>query len=279
MQIALVQMNVRPDKSINLSHAEKLINRAAAAGSDLVVLPEMFCCEYRNSAFVENREPVGGAIWQSLASSAAENAVWLIGGSMPEADGERTYNTSFVFDRTGRQVTFHRKMHLFDIDVEGGQRFRESDVFAAGDQVTVFDTEFGRLGLCVCFDIRFPELARLMALDGAQVIFCPASFNMTTGPAHWELLFRSRAVENQVFTAGCASARNVKGSYVSYGNSLVVSPWGDVLARAGAEEKTIRLDLDLEDVVKVRRELPLLSARRSDIYHLNKTQNKDGAIT
>ena len=270
MKIALIQMNVRSGKSANLSHAEKLVSRAAAGGADLVILPEMFCCEYNNNAFLEQREPAGGVIWQSLASSAAENKIWLIGGSIPEADGERTYNTSFVFDRSGRQVTSHRKMHLFDIDVEGGQSFRESQTFTAGDQITVFETEFGRMGLCICFDIRFPELSRLMALDGAKVIFCPASFNMTTGPAHWELMFRARAVENQVFTVGCASARDVKGSYVSYANSMIVSPWGDVLARAAADEAIITFDLDLDLLTKVRRELPLLSARRTDLYRLDK---------
>ncbi len=269
MKVALIQMKVLPDKSANLSHAEKLVSRAAAGGADLVLLPEMFCCEYNHKAFLENREPAGGVIWQSLASSAAENRIWLIGGSIPEADGDLTYNTAFVFNRSGKQVTSHRKMHLFDIDVEGGQSFRESQTFTAGDQITLFDTEFGRMGLCICFDIRFPEMSRLMALDGANVIFCPASFNMTTGPAHWELMFRGRAVENQVFTAGCASARDARGSYVSYANSMVVSPWGDVLARAGAEERIIQVELELNLIAKVRHELPLLSARRTDLYRLD----------
>jgi predicted amidohydrolase len=162
-------------------------------------------------------------------------------------------------------------MHLFDIDVQGGQRFCESDTFSAGDEITLFETEYGKMGLCVCFDIRFPELSRLMALGGAQVIFCPASFNMTTGPAHWELMFRARAVENQLFTAGCSSARDVNGAYISYGNSMVVSPWGDVIARAGAEETTLFADLDLAFISKVRSELPLISARRSDIYRLERS--------
>jgi predicted amidohydrolase len=126
------------------------------------------------------------------------------------------------------------------------------------------------MGLCVCFDIRFPELSRLMALDGAQAIFCPAAFNMTTGPAHWELLFRGRAVENQVFTLGCAPARDEQGAYVSYGNSIAVSPWGDVIARAGAEETILYADLDLGLVETVRRQLPLVSARRTDVYRLEK---------
>ena len=270
MKIALIQMKVYPHKLENLVHAEKLVREAAATGADLVMLPEMFCCEYHNRAFLENRESAGGATWQMLSRVAAENSVWLVGGSMPEAEGERTFNTSFVFDRSGRQATFHRKMHLFDIDVEGGQHFRESNTFTAGDNVTTFDTEFGRMGLCVCFDIRFPELCRLMALEGAWVIFCPAAFNLTTGPAHWELLFRGRAVENQVFTAGCASAHDVNGPYVSYGNSIAVSPWGEIIARADAEETIVYAVLDFALVEKIRNELPLISARRTDIYCLDR---------
>jgi len=270
MKLALIQMKSSSNKNENLTHAEKLVCAAAASGADMVVLPEMFCCDYRNDAFIKNCEGAGGPAWQMLARTAAQLSIWLIGGSIPEAAGERIYNTSFVFDRGGRQVAFHRKMHLFDIDVQGGQHFCESDTFSAGDSVTVFDSEFGKMGLCICFDIRFPELSRLMALDGAQVLFCPASFNMTTGPAHWELMFRARAVENQVFTAGCASARDKHGSYISYGNSIIVSPWGEVLARASAEETILYAELNLKLVDKVRAEMPLLSARRTDIYHIDK---------
>lgn len=270
MRIALIQMKTCTDKKENIAHAERMVGAAAAGGADLVVLPEMFCCEYQNSAFLESREPAGGPILKALSRAAAQHAIWLVGGSIPEADGDHTYNTSFVFDRRGKQVIFHRKMHLFDIDVEGGQRFCESDTFSAGDDITVFETEFGKMGLCVCFDIRFPELCRLMALGGAHVLVCPASFNMTTGPAHWELMFRTRAVENQVFTAGCAAARDETGSYVSYGNSIIVSPWGDIIARAGAEETILYADLDQNLIGKVRSELPLLSARRTDIYQLER---------
>lgn len=268
MKLALIQMAVSSDKCHNLSRAEEMVREAAVNGSDLVILPEMFCCEYQTSAFLENRETAGDTIWQMLSHAAAHNNVWLIGGSFPEAEGDRTYNTSFVFDRSGGQAAFHRKMHLFDIDVAGGQQFRESCTFTAGDDITLFDTEYGRMGLCVCFDIRFPEMCRLMALEGARVIFCPASFNLTTGPAHWELLFRGRAVENQVFTVGCASARDVNGPYVSYGHSITVSPWGDVITRAGAEETILYADLDLTLVDRIRSELPLLSARRTDVYRL-----------
>ncbi|NCB52007.1 MAG: carbon-nitrogen hydrolase family protein [Clostridia bacterium] len=270
MKIALVQMKNGAVKQENLGRAEKYICEASKNGADIVMLPEMFCCEYKNSAFIENREPAGGQIWQTLSRAAAANGIWVVGGTMPEAEGDRTYNTSFVFDRQGKQIAFHRKAHLFDVDIPGGQSFMESHTFTAGDKVTVFDTEFGKMGLLVCFDIRFPELSRLMALEGALVFFCPAAFNMTTGPAHWEILFRGRAAENQVFTAGCAPARDEAGSYVSYGNSIAVSPWGEVLARAGAEETIIYAECDLGLVDSVRSHLPLMSARRTDIYRLEK---------
>ena len=189
---------------------------------------------------------------------------------MPERDGDLLYNTCFVFDRSGGQIARHRKTHLFDVDVKGGQYFKESDTFSAGKDVTVFDTEFGKMGLCICFDMRFPELARLHAMEGAQVIFVPAAFNMTTGPLHWELMFRSRAVDNQVFTVGCAPARDENGPYVSYGNSVAVDPWGKVLMCADAEECILTVDVDLEEVHRVRCQLPFLSARREDVYRLER---------
>ena len=249
--------------------ARDYVRRAADGGAQLAVLPEMFCCLYTNEAFRANAEPAGGPVHRAMAGLARETGLWLVAGSMPEADGERIYNTSFVFDPAGRQAAFHRKMHLFDIDVKGGQRFMESETFTAGDSVTVFDTPFGKLGLCICFDLRFPELARCMALAGARAIVTPAAFNMTTGPAHWELLFRQRAVDNQLFTLGVAPARDEQGPYVSYGNTILCSPWGEVLARAGSAPALLLADVDLDQNESIRAQLPLLSARRTDVYRLS----------
>ena len=266
LKLALVQMPVGHDKAANVALACSKIAEAARMGAEMIVLPEMFNCPYSNDFFRSYAEPQGGDTWGAMSACARENRVLLVAGSMPELDGERVYNTSFVFDRRGEQIARHRKMHLFDIDVVGGQKFRESDTFSPGDEVTVFDSEFGVMGLCVCFDIRFPELARLMALKGAQVIIAPAAFNMTTGPAHWELLFRLRAVDNQLFTIGVAPARDENGVYVSYGNSIVCSPWGEVLYRAGAGETTLIAELDLSLNASIRAQLPLLSALRNDLY-------------
>jgi len=266
MRIAMIQMQVGHDKGKNLAHARKLLHNAAADGLDLAVLPEMFCCPYANRYFEAFGEPEGGAGWQMLSDAARELGIYLVGGSMPELENGKIYNTSYVFDRTGRQIAKHRKAHLFDIDVEGGQRFRESDTLSPGNQITVFDTEFGKMGLCICFDLRFQEMAKLMADRGAQLIIVPAAFNMTTGPAHWELLFRQRAVDNQIFTLGTAPARDCAEEYVSYGNSILVDPWGTVLARAGDKEEILRCGIDFSRCDSIRRQLPIRSARREELY-------------
>ena len=266
MKAALVQMEVQEKIPDSLARAEGFVRRAAEEGADLCLLPEMFCCPYQNDCFRPYGEPEGGPAQAALSAAAAENRIYVVGGTVPELEGDRVYNTCYVYDRQGRQIARHRKAHLFDIDVEGGQRFKESDTFTPGSEITTFETEFGTMGLCVCFDMRFEELARCMCLRGAKVIFVPAAFNMTTGPAHWELLFRQRAVDNQCFTVGVAPARDKAASYVSYGNSMAVDPWGAVVCRAGAEETTLYADLDLRRVEEIRQQLPILSSRRTDLY-------------
>ena len=196
MKIAQIQMHVSGDKTADLRHAAELIRGAGEI--DLAVLPEMFCCPYDNSCFHRYGEEAGGEAQQALSALARERGIWLIGGSIPELEGGNVYNTSFVYAPDGSCAARHRKTHLFDIDVAGGQRFMESETLTPGSDITTFETPWGTMGLCICFDFRFEELARLMTLRGAKVLFVPAAFNMTTGPAHWELLFRQRAVDNQV---------------------------------------------------------------------------------
>jgi predicted amidohydrolase len=271
LKAALVQMAVSGDKQANLATAAAYAAKAAEAGADLVILPEMFNCPYSNDSFPVYAEPEGGESHQFLSELARGLGIWLVAGSIPErtVDG-KLRNTSFVFDRLGRQVAKHSKMHLFDIDVEGGQKFKESDTLTPGSSVTVFETEFCRIGLAICYDLRFPELARLMVDEGAKILVIPAAFNMTTGPAHWEVLFRNRALDNQAYVLGVAPARDPEGPYVSYGHSLAVSPWGDVLTMMEAAPGMVMVELDLDYVDKVRRELPLLQHRRKDVYTLVK---------
>jgi len=269
LRVTLLQTKVYTDKMKNIEEAAKYLEIAAKDKADIVTLPEMFNCPYKASNFPVYAEPEGGESWQALSNLAKKYGVYLSAGSMPESDEKgNTYNTAYVFDRTGVQIAKHRKMHLFDINVEGGQSFKESDTLTAGKQITVFDTEFGKMGLCVCYDMRFPELARLMALNGAKVIIVPGAFNMTTGPAHWDIMFRCRALDNQVYTIGTSPARDEASGYISWGHSMIVSPWGEVLRQLDEKEGYINFTLDLKYVERVRKELPLLLHRRTDIYKL-----------
>ncbi len=266
MRLGIAQLMVEDSVSRNVERAVSAITRLAEAGAQLVALPEMFCCPYHNESFRQHAQPKGGEVFRAMQDAARRCGVFLVAGSMPEADGGRIYNTSFVFDPSGALIARHRKVHLFDVDIAGGQRFRESDTLAPGNDVTVFETPWGKVGLCICFDIRFPELARCMALRGAQLLLVPAAFNRTTGPLHWELLFRARAADNQCFTVGVAPAQNPAASYVSYAHSIAVSPWGEVLHCMGTAEAETVLDLDFSEISRVRAQLPLLSARREDVY-------------
>ena len=269
IKIALIQMHVEENKYKNLENASEFVKKVAEEGCDIAVLPEMFTTPYKTENFPIYAELEGDKSFKMLSDIAKENNVYLVAGSIPEKDDKNlVYNTSYVFDRNGVKIGKHRKVHQFDIDVENVQSFKESDTLTAGDKVTVFDTEFGKIGLCICFDFRFPELARLMAQNGAKAIIVPAAFNMTTGPAHWDLMFRSRAIDNQVYAIGCAPSRDVNGCYVSYANSIVASPWGDILYKMDEKEGYKIVEIDLNYVDKIRKELPLMSARRLDLYEL-----------
>ena len=289
MKAAILQTKVFPDKEKNIRQLEDILASGKTEGADLVTLPEMFACPYETGNFPLYAEPEGGPSWQQLSALAKKYGVYLSAGSMPESeiafpqgltpvqasDGEsrdapgiRVYNTAYVFDREGKQIGKHRKAHLFDINVSGGQCFKESDTLSSGSEIGCFETEFGKIGLCVCYDFRFPETARLMAQEGAKVILVPAAFNMTTGPAHWELMFRQRAVESQCFVIGTAPARDKNSSYVSWGHSIAVDPWGTILTQMDEKEGIRVVALDFDYLEKVRSELPLLRHRRTDLYEL-----------
>lgn len=273
MKIAQLQTTVFEEKEANLEQLRELIRSIEEDKPDFVLLGEMFNCPYYTPNFPRYAEPEGGETWQALSGIAKEFGIWLEAGTVPEVDeAGRVYNTAYVFDREGRQAAKHRKVHLFDIDVKGGQRFMESETLSAGDHYTVFDTEFGRVGLCICFDFRFPELGRLMVQDGAKLILVPAAFNMTTGPAHWEVMFRSRAIDNQCFVAGTSDARDPDFSYVAWGHSMVVDPWGTVVSELDEKPGIAITEIDLGYVDQIRAQLPLLSARRTDLYELKSLQ-------
>ena len=280
IKIAAIQMPTVADKMENVRTVKAYLEKIKDENPDFVILPEMFCCPYQTENFPIYAEKEGGPVWQQLSGDAKQYGIYLIGGSMPEKDAEENvYNTSYIFDREGKQIGKHRKVHLFDIDVKGGQTFKESDTLTAGDSDTVFDTEFGKMGVMLCFDIRFPELSRMMVNDGARIVFVPAAFNMTTGPAHWELSFRTRALDNQIYMVGCAPARDVSAGYISWGHSIVTDPWGRVIDMLDEKKGILLAELDMDYEEQVREELPLLKSRRKDIYQLAKNLINSGNST
>lgn len=286
-KIALCQTPVINDKSTNLSVAKDYLRRAKEGGAKLAVLPECFNCPYSTLSFAEFAERLPEPDTDDAALSkhdspslsmlqkvAMETGMYVIGGSIPEmtSDG-RIFNTSLSIRPDGTLVAKHRKAHLFDIDVPGGIRFKESDVLSAGGSATSFKAdELGcTIGVAICYDVRFPELAMIQARDfGAKLLVYPGAFNLTTGPAHWELLLRARALDNQLFVAACSPARNESGEgYQAWGHSTIVDPWGEVIATCDEKEGIVFGDVDLTRVDSVRQSIPTGKQRREDIYKLS----------
>ncbi len=246
-----------------------MIEDSAVQGADIIILPEMFNCPYDSSFFSKFSENYPGETANFLSKLAGLHSVYIIGGSIPEREGNAIYNTSYSFDRKGCLIGRHRKIHLFDVDIEGGISFKESETITAGSDATVIETEFCKIGIAICYDMRFPELIRKMVLRGAKIIVVPAAFNMTTGPAHWHILARTRALDNQVYFIAASPARDEKASYIAYGHSLVANPWGDIISEASAKKEVIFSEIDLGFVDKIRRELPLLKHRKEEVYKAN----------
>ncbi|KAL4444641.1 hypothetical protein ABPG77_002458 [Micractinium sp. CCAP 211/92] len=272
IKVALCQLSVGADKQGNLATARSAIDEAASAGADLVVLPEMWNCPYSNDSFPTYAEDVDAGDSPSaamLAAAAADNRVVLVGGSIPErANGGRLYNTCLVYGRDGRLLGRHRKVHLFDIDIPGKITFKESLTLTPGEGLTVVDTDVGRLGIGICYDIRFPEMAMLYAARGVQLILYPGAFNMTTGPAHWQLLQQARAVDNQLFVATCSPARGEGPGYIAWGHSTAVGPFAEILGTTDEKPGIVYADMDFAQLAERRDNMPLRQQKRADLYAL-----------
>ena len=263
--LAVCQFRTEIDYEETMAKAENMLRDAAGTGADIAVLPEMFSCPYDRKYFRIFAERGHTDTCRRLSEWAKKYRLLLIGGSVPEIDESRLYNTSFVFDADGRQLARHRKVHLFDVDLPG-MRFHESHTFTPGSEVTVFDSDFGRIGLAICFDVRFPELFRAMARRGAELICLPAQFNMTTGPAHWEPSLRMRAIDNEVFFAAAAAARYEGFSYECWGHSMILDPYGTALASADEKEQLLFAEIDKRRISEVRAQLPTFLHLREDVY-------------
>lgn len=266
-----------PDKAVNLSHARSKVLEAARSGASLIVLPECFNSPYGTQYFPKYAETLlpspptkeQSPSFHSLSSIAAEAKSYLVGGSLPEyvPETNKYYNTSLVFSPTGDLIGTHRKTHLFDIDIPGKIRFQESEVLSSGDKLTIVDLpEYGKIGVAICYDVRFPELAMVAARKGCFLLVYPGAFNTTTGPLHWSLLARGRAVDNQIYVGLCSPARDLQATYHAWGHSLVANPNAEILTEAAEEETIVYADLDGKVIEDTRKGIPIYTQRRFDIY-------------
>uniref|UniRef100_A0A4W6DZ97 omega-amidase n=1 Tax=Lates calcarifer TaxID=8187 RepID=A0A4W6DZ97_LATCA len=244
-RLAVVQLQVTSVKADNLNRARRLVKEAAGQGSKVVLLPECFNSPYGTSFFSAYAERIPGESTQVLSEAAKENKVYLVGGSIPEEDGGgKLYNSCTVFGPDGELILKHRKIHLFDIDVPGKVSFQESETLSPGSSLSMFETPFCKVGVGICYDMRFAELAQLYSRRGCQLLVYPGAFNMTTGPAHWELLQRGRALDNQVYVATASPARDETSSYVAWETGTCY----------------------LQYLADIRQQIPITAQRRDDLY-------------
>ncbi|MBW2092628.1 MAG: carbon-nitrogen hydrolase family protein [Deltaproteobacteria bacterium] len=270
INVGLIQYQIEPDWSKNVTKVETLLRRVKDGGADLAILPEMFICPYELDLFPKYAEPIpDGRTCELLREWTVSLDMHILGGSLPERDETgHFYNTSTLWDPQGNLLALHRKVHLFDVALPGGVSFHESALLTPGQKITVSEILGMRLGIAVCYDIRFPEIFRLMALEGAEFVALPGAFNNVSGPAHWELSLRARAVENTIYMAGVSGTAPSNSSYQSWGHSMVVDPFGEVLLNLGQAEGYGIAEIDPGRIQDIRARLPLLKQRRSDLYDL-----------
>jgi predicted amidohydrolase len=240
------------------------VRQAADRGASLVALPELFNCLAQPEEIVAQAEPIPGPTSRAMSELAAECQITLVAGSIAERCGDaKTYNTSLLFGPDGALLASYRKLHLFDIDLPGVVTFRESQHMARGDRVAVTDSPVGRLGQAICYDLRFPELFRRLTDLGAQLLVIPSAFAMATGRDHWEVLLRARAIENQAFVVAPDQYGHHCENVHTYGRSMIVDPWGTVLAQAADGEALITAEVDFDQLRQIRQRLPCLTHRRN----------------
>ncbi|MEN1968742.1 carbon-nitrogen hydrolase family protein [Lentibacillus sp. N15] len=267
MRVAAIQLNSRDNKKENISKALKLVKEAANKGAEFIVLPEYVDYMGEDSEKVGIGETIPGPTSDAFASVAKEYNVYLHCGSILEkADGQRVYNTSILLNGKGEIVKLYRKIHLYDAEFEGRYTIKESDTIKPGSDVVTAETDFGTVGMTICYDIRFPELFRSLAIQGSKVIFVPAAFPLYTGAHHWEILLRARAIENQCYIIAAGQFGTVPPEQVEFGNSMIIDPWGTVLARAPEREAIIMQELDLDYIDQVRGKISCMAHRRPEVY-------------
>ena len=265
-KIATCQMNVVDNKDTNIEHAIQLIKKASSNGAKLITLPEMFNTPYDNSKFIEYcEEETTSKTLNSMQDIAREENIYLQSGSMPEKESNHLYNTAYLINPKGKIIGKHRKMHMFDIDTDN-MKFTESDTLTPGDSVTTIKTPLANISIAICYDIRFPELWTLMNKNNSDIILLPGAFNKTTGPLHWETLIKARAIDNQCYVVATSPSQIENPYYVAWGHSMIVNPWGKIIAKAHENEEILYANITQSSLSSVRNQIPVLTNRRNDIY-------------
>ncbi|QIW97445.1 hypothetical protein AMS68_002963 [Peltaster fructicola] len=277
LKLALIQLATGTDKAANLARARAKVLEATSSGAKLVVLPECFNSPYGTKHFPKYAETLlpsppteeQSPSFHALSMLAKEANVYLVGGSIPEywEETKKYYNTSLTFAPDGKLLATHRKVHLFDIDIPGKISFHESEVLSPGNKVTIVDLpDYGKVGIAICYDIRFPELAMIAARKDAFLLLYPGAFNLTTGARHWELQARARAMDNQIYTGLCSPARDMTADYNAWGHSMIVDPDAAIIAQLEEKEDIVYADLSNEKIQETRKNIPIYTQRRFDVY-------------
>jgi predicted amidohydrolase len=258
---AVIQINAGSDKKSNLDNAARLVKRAARNGARLVALPELFNWRGSKRDMKKNSEPLSGLTYKKMAGLASSLNIYIHCGSILETNprSQKPFNTSFLLSPKGKRIAHYRKIHLFTLRAPGKGSIDERLLYSAGGKIISALTPFGTVGFTICYDLRFPELYRSLTIQGAEIIFVPSAFTFDTGKAHWETLLRTRSIENQVFIIAPNQYGNGPSQTLNYGHSMIVDPWGTVLARCTNEEKIIYADLDMAYLKTVRKKLPVLN--------------------
>lgn len=263
---AAIQMSSTPDWQSNRNSAAKLIQQAANSGAKLAVLPEMFpIMDSEPSEMLKLREVFGnGPIQDFMAEEAAKNNIWLVGGTIPIAvnNSPRVYSTCFIYNNLGKQVAHYNKIHLFDVIVQKGESYKESQNINPGNDLTVVDTPIGKIGIAVCYDLRFPELFRKYCNLGVEIFVLPAAFTLKTGQAHWDILTRCRCIENLCYGIFAGQSGQHTANKTTYGHSMIVNPWGEVLNILESGEGIVISEIDLKKLEQVRRDFPSTSHQK-----------------
>ncbi|XP_040077540.2 omega-amidase NIT2-like [Ixodes scapularis] len=267
-RLALLQLAVNSNKAENLEKTSRKIREAASEGAKMVVLPE--CFGFPNAApnFPKYAETIPGESSEMMSRSAKENQVYLIGGSMSESDNGKIYSTCLVYGPDGSMLAKHRKIHLFGFNIPGKIRFSETDFITSGNRLTTFNTPFCKVGVGVCFDMCFAYMAEAYGQLGCKLLVYPGAFDTITGPTYWEVIQRTRAIDNQVYVATASPSRDESASYVNWGHSMLVDPSGTVVQSAGSGEELVLADVDLDQIDEAANKFPINKEKKNDIYNL-----------